>query len=60
MRKLSPNEARQGERGRPVLYVLIAGLVLAGIAALFLHPYKRDAGTMDQTPTAAQTSTESG
>lgn len=49
MKKLSPEEARQGRRGKPVLYVLLAGLVLAGAAALVLHPYKQDAGTIEKT-----------
>lgn len=49
MEDLSPDEARQGRRGKPVLYVLLVGLILAGVAALFLHPYKQDAGTMDET-----------
>ncbi|MCI5074849.1 hypothetical protein [Oricola sp.] len=60
MQKLSPQEARQGERGRPVLYVLIAGLALAGVAALFLHPYQQDAGTLDQTPIAAESEATTG
>lgn len=30
---VTPTEARQGRPGRPVLYVLIAGLLLAAIAA---------------------------
>jgi len=56
MQKLSPEEARQGRRGKPVLYVLLAGLVLAGALALILHPYKQDAGTLDTTPSVEQTS----
>jgi hypothetical protein len=35
----SPIDARQGFRGRPVLYVLIASLVLALAAYLVLHFY---------------------
>jgi hypothetical protein len=31
--RLTPTEARQGRPGRPVLYVLVAGLILAAIAA---------------------------
>lgn len=55
MKKLSPEEARQGRRGKPVLYVLLAGLVLAGAAALVLHPYKQDAGTIDTAQTIEKT-----
>lgn len=51
MTKLSSGEARQGERGRPVLIVLIAGLILAGVVALILHPYQQDAGTIDEETT---------
>lgn len=57
MEKLSPKEARQGSRGKPVLYILLAGLVLAGAVALFLHPYKQDAGTMDTEETIEETTT---
>lgn len=55
MKKLSPEEARQGRRGKPVLYVLLAGLVLAGTAALVLHPYKQDAGMIDTAQTIEET-----
>ena len=51
MQKLSTDEARQGQRGRPVLVVLIAGLVLAGVVALILHPFEQDAGTIDNAAT---------
>ncbi len=47
--KLSTDQARQGQRGKPVLIVLIAGLILAAILALVLHPFKQDAGTLDGT-----------
>ena len=47
MKTLPTDEARQGRLGRPVLIVLIAGLVLAGAAALILHPFQQDAGTID-------------
>jgi len=57
MKKLSPEEARQGRRGKPVLYVLLAGLVLAGAAALILHPYEQDAGTRDTAQTIEKTTT---
>ena len=30
--RLNPQEARQGKKGRPVLMVLIAGLILAALA----------------------------
>lgn len=48
MKKLAPEDARQGRRGRPVLLVLVGGLALAGAAALVLHPYKQDAGTLEE------------
>lgn len=54
MKKLSTEEARQGRRGKPVLAVLVAGLVLAGVAALVLHPFKQDAGTIDNAATATE------
>jgi hypothetical protein len=34
--KLTPTEARQGNKGKPVLYVLIAALALAVIAMFVL------------------------
>lgn len=55
MTKLSPEEARQGRRGKPVLYILLTGLVLAGAAALVLYPYKQDAGTLDTAQTIEET-----
>ncbi|WP_229729492.1 hypothetical protein [Agaricicola taiwanensis] len=33
---MTPTEARQGNKGKPVLYVLIAGLILMGIALFYL------------------------
>lgn len=51
MKKLSPEESRQGRPGRPVLFVLLGGLVLAGALALVLYPYKEDAGTIDTAQT---------
>ena len=55
MTKLSTGEARQGERGRPVLMVLIAGLVLAGVAAFVLYPFQQDAGTISDDTTVGET-----
>lgn len=54
MQKLSTDEARQGRRGKPVLVVLIAGLVLAGVLALVLHPFEQDAGTIDNAATISE------
>lgn len=34
--KLNPQESRQGERGKPVLWVLVASLVLLAIATVGL------------------------
>lgn len=34
--RLNPNESRQGERGKPVLWVLVASLVLLAIATVGL------------------------
>jgi hypothetical protein len=55
MTKLSPEEARQGRKGKPVLYVLLTGLVFAGALALVLHPYEQDAGTLDTAQSIEET-----
>jgi len=36
---ITPDTARQGPRGTPVLWVLVAGLILAGIAWFFIQWY---------------------
>lgn len=46
---LSEGEARQGPSGRPVLYVLVAGLVLALIAWAAVEFYPRAEPTTAQT-----------
>lgn len=38
MNRVPKTEARQGRRGLHALYILVAGLVLAGIAWLFVSP----------------------
>lgn len=38
MKELRPEEARQARWGMPVLAVLVAGLVILGIAAFILVP----------------------
>ncbi|MAZ16148.1 hypothetical protein [Oricola sp.] len=55
MNKLSTEEARQGRRGKPVLMVLIGGLVLAGVLALILHPFEQGAGTIDNAAAISET-----
>lgn len=55
MTRLSSDEARQGRRGKPVLVVLIAALVLAGALALVLHPFEQDGGTIDNATAATET-----
>lgn len=55
MTKLSTDEARQARRGKPVLAVLIAALILAGILALVLHPYEQGAGTIDNSASISET-----
>lgn len=40
--KLNETDAKQGRRGKPVLYVLIAGLVLAGIGAIAMEAFYAD------------------
>ncbi|TCD15090.1 hypothetical protein E0D97_05955 [Oricola cellulosilytica] len=45
--KLNKTEARQGSWGKPVLYVLVAGLVLAGIGAITLEAFDADEVTAD-------------
>lgn len=57
MQKLSTDEARQGQRGKPVLVVLVAGLVLAGVLALVLYPFEQDAGTIDNAATVSGAAT---
>ncbi|WP_199223220.1 hypothetical protein [Oricola cellulosilytica] len=47
MTKLNKTEARQGSWGKPVLYVLVAGLVLAGIGAITLEAFDADEVTAD-------------
>lgn len=59
LNKLSTEEARQGRRGKPVLMVLIGGLVLAGVLALVLYPFEQDAGTIDNAPAATEATAES-
>jgi len=59
MTKLSTDEARQGQRGKPVLAVLIAGLILAGVIALVLHPYEQGAGTIDNAASTSETTPSS-
>lgn len=34
---VTETQARQGRKGRPVLYVLIAGLILAGLAFVIVN-----------------------
>lgn len=48
---LSATEARQGRRGRPVLYVLVVGLILAAIAWWAAEYYGADIAppSTDQT-----------
>lgn len=51
-RPLEPKEARQGERGRPVLVILAAGLLIAMIAWAGIAIYGESIDTaVDQTET---------
>lgn len=47
MTTVRTEQARQGNRGRRVLLILIAALVLAGIAAIALELVDRDDVTAD-------------
>lgn len=49
-RSMSETSARQGGKGRPVLYVLIGGLVLALIAWAVAEMYPRGASTTADAP----------
>ena len=42
MKEVPDTDARQATRGKPVLYILVAALLLAGIGALLLEPVDGD------------------
>lgn len=56
--ELTPVEARQGLLGRPVLMVLIGGLLLAAVAWVVAEGYGESTDTDLSTPTQAPAATQ--
>lgn len=54
---ISETEARQGGKGRPVLYVLIGGLVLALVAWALAEMYPRGGSTTADAPATIEQAT---
>lgn len=48
--RITPEQARQGREGRPVLYVLIAGLALTLLAWVGVEHYPRSASRTASIP----------